>query len=502
MHYKKIIAINIFILFFAFTSKGQDYTIEWGKESMSKTAMLPNNVIGEKDGDIYLLKDKWSTEGTHHYISIEKYSGKDMHLSYSTELKMPDNEDGKETTFSTMYLLNGKLYLITQYGKEKVSVDRSKRGTVYSCYATPVSSAGVVGKVGTLIYQDEQFANLPDVKTCRFVPSEDKTKLFVYSGNITDSKLHGQIIDENLNITKDVDLELPFQNSFSISYFSFLDNHVYLIGKELLPESDWFSKDEKKYSYKVMDYDLKTKKERNLLLKGIDNPIVRIEMELQNKSILYVTGFYSSIKSEKTNTCGTFMFKVNPATLEQMGSFKTDISAEDLKKLNIDKSDASPAEHLYTKKVIELPAGGFILTSEHKPDYSTYANIYVQFISKNGSLEHSAVIPKKQQGMMPESYSFLQFYKNNKLYLVFNDSKKNLDLPDPYKLKAEMGNVNSAVPVIVEISAAGEWTKKLVYNSDKEDTNLYPLMSISSKTNQTTTFTQRGKKVKFVSFNH
>ena len=196
----------------------------------------------------------------------------------------------------------------------------------------------------------------------------------------------------------------------------------------------------------------------------------------------------------KAPTGGFFVYKYKLQTLEQVTKLETNIPANQLKTIQGSKETTHPLYFYYPKKITSLPSGDFYLTAESK--YGR--ELIVQQIGKTGSLLSSTFIPIANC----EGEGFFEFTKNNNLYLICNDSKKNLDLPDLTKLKETMPNAKNTIPIAISIKKDGSFTKEQILSENPELKSIYPRVYFETKTNQSVIFSQKDKKVQFLKINY
>lgn len=515
----KTIILSFFLVILITNSQAQDYKVTFGKESSAENGMFPSKILGEYNGGLYILKDKWSTEGRVHYVSLEKYATNDFHLLFSVELeKMPENDNGKRTTFSDIFLLKGKLVLITSYIKNPTAFGGGDGSVKYECYATPVSDQGVIGEKATLIYQDNQLVDFFNVKTCGYVLSSDSTQLLVYAGTVKDGKIRSKIINSDLTVATESNIEMDFKNSYVISNFKLNKNNIlFCTAKEELPKSEWFSKDVKKYTNRIMAFDLKnsTYISKTIPVK-VNLPLSNFYFEYRD-DIIQVVSYYSKGVKHKANSGGLMYYQFKTSNLELLNNFEQEFDKTIFSQLNTNvelpgsnsfDETTNSINTIEGARIIKLKNEENLIISEQIVNLEgstnhgrAYFNLLITRINKKGEFVQNIVIPKYQAGLTKSIYSFESFYKNNTLFVVFLDNPKNLNLADPYKLEGGIAAIKGTVPVIVSVSEKGEWSKKILFEGE-DLPNIYPTTSFFRKGNQLIIYGQKKKDIKFAKINY
>jgi len=511
MKIKTSICFLLLLTNFIFLTRAQECNIEWGKEGINKFGKPQyHKFLGNYKGEIYKFCNNVDN-------IIETYDLQDLRLLSSNKILIPDFGDKNSTSLNQLFLLDGQLILIFDQVVTKSNAYTRKLESSYKCYGTIIDKNGKPRVDPVLLHEDLQKNTYSPTK-CSAIMSQDSSIFFFYSGNITDSKIRGKLINKNLATITSNELEMNFERSYSLSNFMLDKNKIlYCLSKEVLPETDWFSKKLKKYTNRVMFFNLNDNKSKKQLIPvKVNQPLTSFHMELHEENIHIVAYHYTGSKHDATGG-GVIYYQFKASNLELVNSAENEFTSTTISQLNanvklpnansFDKT-TNAINSLYNTTILPLKNGDKIIVSEQVValDGSTYYgdnyfNILINRIDKNGNVVQNTVVPKIQAGLTKSFYSFVQFYKNNTLCFLFNDNPKNLNLQDPYKLDGGVAAEKGTIVVLVTVPENGNWTKKLLYQADNTTPNLYPKECFNMK-NGIIIYGQKGNNIKLAKINY
>ena len=502
----------ILLLILNVSLKSQKINVEWSNESKAKNGMDPKKILGEWGGEIYILKDDYSSAGKHHYYSLETYSASDMLLISSTELKLPDiHERGDLKMISLTLMKNGNLVLFFDNEKTKLAKPYSKiEEKEYACYAALIDKKGKSIAEPQLIYEDLQSYKADKdyiLKKCDVVLNTDSTKFFMYSSNVKNKKIIGKLFDADLNTIKAISFEVPCNKSFAISNLILDEKQIlYAISKENTPEP-------KKYIYKVLSFNLITNdfKSASVEIKTT-LPLSRFHMVKTNNK-LQIVGYYFNGMKKKATGGGVIYYEFTTNSLENKKYFENEYDVKVIAQLNSNSKflkeytmydTVNAITSLVNTKIINLKDDEVMIVSEQIVELELantagddYFNIIVTRIDKNGTINQPYVIPKLQSGRSKSFYSYIDIVKDNKLYLIFNDNSRNDGLEDPYKIEGGLGKITGSSPFLIRLNEAGTWAKKALYSIDENTSYIHPSKFYYKTPNEIFIYGQKENKIKF-----
>lgn len=269
------------------------------------------------------------------------------------------------------------------------------------------------------------------------------------------------IFDETKGVEREGIALLPYR----VNEFEVYDEHLtntgeyYIIGKHFYPHQNTKGKREfdQVELYKVVGNEIK-----KIAIEKPETKIKDMFITSDNKGNLFCTGFYSSYVSSQIS--GTYFFKLSKDS-EQVENFTTSEVTVDFlstdepslsERLNLNKRFTSSRNDFNNFSFIffrQTDDGGFVAVSEHAElefrmkgsgegggindqyDLHYYYNdLIVYKMDNTGKTNWVKRIPKYQQSINDNAtyLSASSIISNGKIYLLFNDHKKNYDENNAY----------------------------------------------------------------------
>lgn len=475
--------------------------------------MAPNKVLGELGGELYILKDKFSSKGIHQYLSLETYCLPDLMLTNSSDFKLPHIKGRGKAKLIDMYIAGENIILFFDHQKVKMAALNAKFQKIdYKCFGVVLNKKGKAIGEPILLHEELWEVKPYDDQNrlrCHVTFSNDSTTFLLYSGNIKNGKLVGKLLDQTLNTVSSYKLDLPFTKSFSLLNLM-LDNNngntLYFISKENTSEP-------KKFAYKLFAFDLnnKTFKSKPLPIKTTF-PLSAPYLNKYHDKLQVAAYFYEGMKT-KTTGGGMAFYEFDASNLEIKREYESTFDATTVAQLNSNSkfvktyvydTNDNAINTLSNTKIVNLPNGESFVISEQliRLDLAStydedYFNMIVSHISSTGISASPAVIPKLQSGKKKAYYSYIDVVKNNQLYLIYNDKPANLDCKDPYNITEGVSGVNGSIPVLVNVSSNGTWRKKAFYKVDDNTAYIYPSKYYHTKSDNIVIYGQFENKIRF-----
>lgn len=205
-----------------------------------------------------------------------------------------------------------------------------------------------------------------------------------------------------------------------------------------------------------------------------DKKIEEISVKMLESEAISIIGLFS--EPEEDNLISGmffFLFDKENQTLSARGSspiktgqFKT-ITKKDLINLHTEKMhQRANGDVVYLAELKKQEFNTFT-DSEGKFHLSSYYHsndIKIMYFKNDGSLQWQIWIPKKQYLVEPELLGFFDLIINETLFIIYNDSKKNLYVHDPDRIK-KMSNKFVLTVALVDLET-GEYSKRLLTQNE------------------------------------
>jgi len=437
---------------------------------------------------------------------IEKYDSK-LNLIFRKELivKFHDNE----VEYHSAQKVGDKFYLFSRFW------DNKERVRYF--LASEISKNGeIVGSPKEMIAMDEAVAGRGN--NIGMALSFDSTKILLYS----DIKEKGSDAENYFFKTFDSNLNSIWENTITLMYSSKLfsiqkyvvDNeaNVHILGKVTVERKDR-EKGEPAYFYTMLSYFHSTKEMKEFIPDVGDAYTSGIGIKPDKSGNIIAAGFYSEKSANSLK--GVFLMKINIASKSVIVQKVKPFDVEFLT-LFLSENKASKGKELYSYVIdhIHVDQNDDIIvmaeqyyvqvyTSTNSSGYTTTRYIYnynhiisVKF-SSVGEVLWWAKIPKLQRSGSPTYFSYMYAVKNNSVYVLYNEHKKNIDNLDPKKM-ATLANPKDAITVLVAIDATGKVDKMSMFEAkdDEGNTIFKPTTSKYLSPYENLALSVRGKKFK------
>jgi hypothetical protein len=509
---KRYAAVLALILSLSAPLFAQDVTVKWGNLNKRKNKWTEARyIVGRDETGFYVFSSRF--HGISH-IYLERYNN-DNNLEWNKELELPES-DGKRVDLEKIIYLDGKLLLFTSHYNRKLDKNIA--------YVNTISEDGKVNN------DQKQIDYISSGKKMNagnfdFILSHDSANVLVYHNEPYDKnaqdKFSLKVLNSDLEITWKKDISVPYldQDFYISNYIVSPDEKVYMLAK--IQEGKREKKGGKpNYKYTILSYGEEDDKPKEFLISLADKFISDISFEIDKENNLVCAGFYS--KKNSADIAGTFYLVIDSddekvisrsikdfdeKTLSQFMSSrkarkKRELYDYELRRL-IPKSDGGSllvAEQFYVRVVSSTdPKTGFTTYTY----YYNYNDIIIVDIDKKGEIGWVTRIPKLQVSTNDEGYysSFaLSIDANDKVYIVYNDNRKNLLKPG--KRIKSMSNLRKAMPALVIVDGrTGEYTKKALFDLKEKKVYLKPKLYMKTGPNEMVIYATRMKKYMFGTIN-
>ncbi len=512
----KRVVFVLFISILAATARAQLAEAEWGTPFKQTRWSSFEEVLGETADGFFVTRKK-ITGLTTYDLYVEKYSKENFAQEFSTVVynEQMYSESSKK---NRVMEVNGALML-----NENIVVfisEYDKNNDTYTSYAQKVNLNGELD--GGLITLDVYKTPEKSLRgRYEFTASPDKKHVVLYHKRpfkiYNDEKFKIKKFTEELQPVWEKDFVFPYKDKdFNLTKIAVMnDGYVYLMARIFLDNEETREKKNNKeatYYYKLLSFaDTDSIQEEKLKETDISISkkwITDVEFTIRNDEII-CAGFYADKKDMAVT--GMFFMRIEKTTgkiraqdteefskaflAEFLGDKKAergvglrDFELDDLI-LNNNGEVILVAEQSFIKSVCTFDSRGLTRCR----DYYYYNDILVISINSKGEIEWNARVPKRQMDSEGGYYlSYALAVKGEKLYFLYNENPKNLEVKDSRLLK--FVNIPKSVAVLAEVNSKGEVSRDVLFSA-KELNKVYmrPNMCQQINANEMIIFAINGK---------
>lgn len=489
-----------FILFQFFIVSAYTQTITIGPENNLKGNETLTEILGQKDGVIYIHKSKsdiFKTDGEF----LEKFNLETLENIGTIPLLLHDafievNKRKLKPNLETAFIFQNRLHMfLTAYDRIE------KKNIAY---------------VGLFDERDFQYA-LIEIDAIRnatsydpgafiFTPNNDGSKLVIVQ-NIPGIKkgkslLGLSLFNEKLEKISTKGIVLPYDRNM-IDFEQVISNSkgdiamllkVYLPRKEIKPGNE-----DHIYHLVTLKHGESEVKDHKITIPN--KRVKHVSILFNQREEIMLLGFIGNESSKGiTGTVyGTFNFdgeQINrlnetlfPSNILQHFTPEKYINrGEGVQGISIDKVFLKSnggiyviSEQYHIERVCNRDARGTLACNY----YYYYNSILVHSIAENGEYEWTKVIPKYQSSIDDGGIysSYAAAFKNDTLFFVFNEHEKNFEQTDPSKLRV-MLRPNKAVLALSIMTPDGNVSKTPLINNKTENNKARPRFYYTDKNAQ------------------
>lgn len=498
----------------------QTLEMDWGQSNdLAKNNWYQKIIGSDKDG-FFAIRSEGILKVNEENLWLEYYSSTTNARESSNQIIMP-TVGGSPTHYEELFYLNGKVIIFT-------SLVNGSRKILYVSYLNNEgflkNKPKEVGSIPVSNSNSDGF-NFQLMDGGKLLLSFHNT-FAQYNAEPFSYKVINSDLVEELNCS----LELPLKDrSFEIiqSKVSKAGDICMLIKLEKVA-------DKKKTAggpgseFTMMVYTVK-KKEFHPFPISVDKYVAtHAVFGLDKNDDIVITGFFANKSVKIANEfSGSFFRKINPRTLKadvmdpkkSIKLFSKELAAEFSQQRNGETPDqyfnyvirdmiffenggfAFIAEQEYTKSTTIIAPG---TKEETKIDYYYYNDLLISGVTKEGVLDWQIRIPKNQNSSDDKGYyhSIATFVEANKLKIIYNDNKANLENKVAEKTK-ELKNNPVLTPkgqaVLATLYSDGSYEKYPMFKSEDARYVIVPRL-VAKAGKRYVSYAQDGKSIKFGSF--
>jgi hypothetical protein len=497
--------------------------MKWGSEFKRSGGIETMEILGRDDNGYFVYAMKINEpydpyfEKFERFVNIwdipvedvylERYDNNN-NLQWTNKLAVPAS-DGRKLSFESIMYLDGKLLLFSSYYDKKLDKNFA--------YVNTITRDGKVNDDRKEI-DAIQAGKKKNAERFDFVLSHDRSHVLIYHNEPGEKNEQGKfsvkVLTPDLQIAWKKIITTPYtQELFWFSDFTVSDGKVYMLSRI---QDD---KREKKdglptYRYAILSYTEDDSKPREYIVSLDDKFISEISFEVNEDNNLVCAGFYSAYNSHSIG--GAFCLIIDSKTKRVLVKSVKDIDGETFPHFVGTDRAIKRKELVYynLRRLMPKSGGGSVLVAEHfleqeathtdistgekiEAFYSCYDGILLVNINENGEIGWVTHIPKRQTtGDMGYHSSFAMGIHENKIWIVYNDNRKNLTRPG--EDIEPMDDLDKAEVILVTVDAnTGEYKKSSLFSLKGRDTWLRPKIHLQTGPDEMVIYSTLGKKYMF-----
>lgn len=506
---KKIILSILFVGMIVSYVRAQtdQVRMDWSAEMEKSKYIDFADVLGKDAQGFYIVNSNAlsSISAGKNTAVIEKYDYS-MKQLFSKDLIVKFHNN--EVAYHEAAKLGNNFYLFTTFWDNKEKVQ-------YFLSNTISKDGEITGEPKVIMEMPEQGRGAPVIHS-RI--SFDSTKILLYT-DLKEKKDEPEsyffkALDQNLNPIWENTISLPYDSkSFDIErYVIDTKGNLHILGKVKKDKKER-ERGEPAYYYTLLSYFYATKEIKEFKPDIGDAFTSGIGIKPDKDGNIIATGFYSEKSAYSLR--GAFYMKINTSTKTVITQKVKDFD-NDFLSLFLSERKISKGGELYNYSIdhIETDKDGNTVivaeqyyvetyTSTNSSGYTStryvynYNHVLVVKFSPQGDVLWWAKIPKRQRSGNATYFSYMYAMKNNNIYVMYNEHKKNLENMDPLKM-VTLANPKDAVTVLVAIDAAGKISKVPMFEAKDQDgaTIFKPTTAKHLSDSEYLVLSIRGKKYK------
>jgi len=443
---KYICIVSILLLAkFSFSQEDLTYTIGRGFLLPSGYTMSPYLV--EDEDHFYTLrisnKECFDCKSGTTDAFFEKFD-KNLNHVESIPIVLTLSDQYKKPRPKDIYLMDNQFFIFAE--ELNVSTQTAKSILfIVDRKGHQVGDALILGEVGNIDKGSEGTSEeaLEGVFSFELFDYENKSR-FLYiqyfpNENSMDTRINIKVFDSGATQLWEKHLVLPFDPFFSEM------SRIILYGQELFLIMTLRNPYEGINNYKIVTYN-HSKDETshyNFILENIK--INSLEVGQVEAGNIYIYGLYSDLGS-KNEVDGLFFYLFNELNKEILTYATTAINVDKIKSITDDDLKNLHAREIYLKNngdvvfIAELEWTEImtIQDSESKYYFKPYYHsneILIMCFDPGGQLKWETWFPKLQYRPDNLMMGYASIFRDNKMYILFNDHPKNLRIYDPDDMK-------------------------------------------------------------------
>ncbi|MGB0838900.1 MAG: hypothetical protein ACPGXL_02110 [Chitinophagales bacterium] len=517
---KKILLViglcTVALIFGSLQTEAQKVQLAWGDMAKEPTGSEIKKIIGEKAGEIYVLR--FSSAGllqpTEPYL--ERYNRK-MKLDYLKPLQQKLPNVRERVDFLDIFMIKGQLVMFSSY------YDRKRKNDVVIAHF--VDDNGRVNPKFREVGEVESYKNIL-TRTRGLVDfefSQDSSSIMIYHNKPyfrNQAEAYGvKVFDSKLNLQWSKDIVLPYDDDlFNVKKYEVGGNgNVYLAGVLFDRSLRTRRRGKPNYEYLIYAYLDNGAQEKVYKVNLGDKFISDLTFKVADNGDLICAGFYSDRNINLIK--GAYYLRIDGESQQVVAQNTKDFSDDFLEEfrrtskmqrgelyqydlgefiLREDGGAVLLAEQFFIRVTESRAPGGMGGSSIDRTYHYNYRDMLVVNIEPDGAIAWTKKIPKAQvtsdDGGYYSSYAYM--ISGSQIYIVFNDNPKNLSNNKDDRVKV-MGSPRKSLTTLVVMDLAGNEAKKPLFSNKEQGTVTRTKVCKQVAPNKLILLGERNRKYKF-----
>jgi hypothetical protein len=466
--------------------------IKWGSLFKEKASVTVSDIVNTNSEGLVVMKAKYRL-GFWSLAKDFKLQRFDSNFNTSLISEVEPTYEDKDLTIEWCFQSNGQIYLFTSFVNKKLDKVFLFHQKVN---AKTLQLEGPIKKVS-----ESSFERVRRLGGFSYSFSRDSSHVLLYAN--TESKknepdkyaLH--VLDADMNEVWNKEVTLPYTESkFAIEDFCVdNDGNVFMLGVKYQERGESKRRGTPNYEYKILGYRKDGTDVEEYSVSLGDMFLTDMKIDVSPKKDIVCAGFYS--EKGTFSIKGTYYLRIDRKSkeIERISSKEFDI---DFITMNFTPAQEKKAKKREAKgKNVELYEydlrdlvprgdGGAVLLAEQyyvtvvcRTDpktgtttctyYYHYNDIIVVSVSPEGQIEWATKVSKRQTSANDGGYfsSFAHMISQDKLYFIFNDTKKNLEVEKQGKYyNFALGDKNGIV-MLASVDAEGNVERRALMSNEE-----------------------------------
>ncbi|MFN8395854.1 MAG: hypothetical protein U0176_14555 [Bacteroidia bacterium] len=452
-----------------------------------KTTIL--NIVGHHPDRTVILKGKPKLRG---YSSIELQQ---LNGSFAMEKLIPLKPMQAENKLDVEFCIesNGGIYFFGSIVDGSVNTKKLYLLKVNSKTLLPEGSARLISEL--------HFERSARLSTFSYDFSRDSSKVLIY-GNPSLKKREMEeysivVLDQDMEQLWAKSITLPYPEAkFAVEDFAVdNDGNVFVLGVKYAERGESKRRGKPNYEYKILSYRQDGDDVDEYSASLGDYFITDMRIDVSPKRDIVCAGFYSekgtfsikgsyylridrktkAIASQSSKEFGIDFITMNFTEGQERRAKKREAKGKNVELYEYDLDEIVPrgdggavlvAEQYYVTVVCRTDPKTGVTTCTY---YYHYNDIIVVSIGPDGQIEWATKIPKRQTSVNDYGYwsSYAMMIVEDKLHFIFNDTRKNLDIPKQGKYYNFSVRDKNGVVMLATVDSEGNVERRpLIANAE------------------------------------
>ena len=548
MNKTSILYISISLLVISASLFGQTQEVKvpaeivWGQEHKEPSGTIITKVVGTTPNGFYMLREQTQgnllSNGTTK-ITLEYYNNS-MNIKKSNKIAL--KYKNKKMAFEDLFLVDGRLYLLSSYNNEAKKLNHLFVQEVSRRTLNPRKNLKHLGAIAT-----RNKARIGRFDS-RF--SRDSSKILIFNElpykKKQPERFSLRVFDNQFDEIWTRNIQLPYNDEkFAVEEYR-VDNkgNVYLLGVIYRDQTRVRRQGKPTYEYVILAYTQDGEEAKEYRV-DIDNQFITdLTFRIADDGNLVCSGFYSEVGTFSIK--GTCFFRLDTQTKQLLNlnfkefgfEFVTEFMSEKQKekiKAAEQKGKKKRSAELYQyslDKLILRSDGGALLIAEQyfvqqrsnfdrfgyggiggfgyynrydpafrNDDYFyNFNDIIVVNIRPNGEIEWATRIPKRQVTSNDGGYfsSYSMSIVRDKLYFVYNENGRNFEeKKENKKNRIYSYNGRNSIVALAEIRKDGSLHTYPLFSNREADITTRPFICKQIGKKEMLIYGERGRNYKF-----